>query len=386
MMPDYFHMIVLLGVLTMLVVALVNVMGFPTLRRERPPERAPMVSVLVPARNEEAVIDRALERLLKQDYPAYEIIVLDDNSTDRTRVVAGERARTDGRIRLLPGEELPRGWVGKSFACHQLAREAKGELLLYVDADTLLAPEAITGGVAELRRASADLLTVIPRQRMTSFWEKVLLPLLHFSTFCFLPMPLVSTTRSPKLAMANGQFMLFRREAYEAIGGHESVRGAMVEDVWLARRMKEAGRRLAIRYGGELVACRMYSSLAEIWAGFSKNLFPGLGYSVPMTAGVVLFSFLTSILPFFLLSHDLLLGQVGTGLTLLAAGEVGGILLIRLVFALRFDMDLWPILFHPLAMMVFIAIAINSALWVIAGQGSRWKGRVYDVGQNLVDH
>jgi chlorobactene glucosyltransferase len=273
--------------------------------------------------------------------------------------------------------------VGKAFACHQLAREAGGELLLYVDADTILAPEAISGGVAELKRVSADLLTVIPRQRMKSFWEKALLPLLHFSTLCFLPMPLVSRTRSPKLAMANGQFMLFGREEYEAMGGHESVRGAMVEDVWLARRVKERGRRLAIRYGGKLVACRMYSSFAGIWAGFSKNLFPGLGYSVPMTTAVVLFSVLTSVLPFFLFSGNLLLGQIGSDVMLLVAGEVGGILMIRLLFAFRFDMDLWPILLHPLAMILFVAIAINSALWVIAGQGSRWKGRVYGLPRNL---
>jgi chlorobactene glucosyltransferase len=342
--------------------------------------------VLLPARNEEAVIERALESIQQQDYPAFEVVVLDDNSSDRTGALAGERARDDRRIRLLRGEELAHGWVGKAFACHQLAREAKGDLLLYVDADTVLAPGAVSGGVEELHRSSADLLTVIPRQRMDSFWEKVLIPLLHFSTFCYLPMPLVSRTRSPRLAMANGQYMLFRRDAYERIGGHESVRGAIVEDVWLARRVKAEGLRLAIRYGGRLVGCRMYSSFREIWAGFSKNLFPGLGYSVPMVTGVILFSVLTSVLPFALLAQHLLLGEVGTGVGPIVAGQVGGILLIRLLLSLRFDMELWPILLHPLAMLVFIAIAVNSAFWVLAGKGSRWKGRLYGLRHDTLNN
>jgi chlorobactene glucosyltransferase len=385
MMVEYFHTILLLAVVVMLFMVLLNVLSFPTLRRGGPSATVPLVSVLMPARNEEGVIVRALEGILKQDYSAYEVVVLDDNSTDRTGALAGERAQVDDRLRLVQGGVLPRGWVGKAFACHQLAREARGDLLLYVDADTVLAPGAISGGVEELNRSSADLLTVIPRQRMHSVWEKILLPLLHFSTFCYLPMPLVSRTRSPKLAMANGQFMLFRREAYETIGGHESVRGAMVEDVWLARRVKEHGLQLAIRYGGELVECRMYSSLNEIWAGFSKNLFPGVGYSVPMITGVILFSILTSVLPFFLFAHFLLLGGIGTGFGPIVAGMVGGILLIRLLLSIRFDMNFWPILLHPMAMIVFCAIAVNSVLWVLAGRGSRWKGRVYGPRHDAVN-
>ncbi|MGB6122257.1 MAG: glycosyltransferase family 2 protein [Bacteroidota bacterium] len=385
MMMEYLHTILLVAIALMLLVVIVNVVGFPALRKRRPSAPVPLVSVLMPVRNEEAVIGRALEGVLKQDYPAYEVVVLDDNSTDRTGALAGERARVDARVRLVQGQKLPRGWVGKAFACHQLAREAKGDLLLFIDADTMLAPGAISGGVEELHRSSADLLTVIPRQHMSSFWEKVLLPLLHFSTFCYLPMPLVSRTRSPKLAMANGQFMLFRKVAYAAIGGHESVRDALVEDVWLARRVKEEGLRLAIRYGGELVECRMYTSLSEIWAGFSKNLFPGLGYSVPMITGVVLFSILTSVLSFVLLVHYLILGEIGAGVGLLVAGEAGGVLLIRLLLSLRFDMNLWPILLHPVAMLVFVAIAVNSALWVLTGRGSRWKGRVYGLRHDIAN-
>lgn len=381
-----YHDLILGALAVMLSVALVNVVAFRRLHRGAKPsgqEEAARLSVLIPARNEERTIGGALESLSRQDYPRMEILVLDDGSADGTADVVRERAAADTRIRLLEGAPLPPGWAGKSFACHQLAAAATGELLLFVDADTVHESWSVRAAVAERDRTGADLLSVIPSQTMESFWEKLLLPLLHYSTFCYLPMPLVTVTRSPKLAMANGQFMLFRREAYRAVGGHEAVKTALVEDVWLSRRIKQRGLRLVLRDGTGSVSARMYRSFREIWRGFSKNLFAGFSYSIPMIGGVILFNALTSVAPFGLLAAGLMAGGTPPPWLGMVAAQVAAVTAIRLALAFRFRLDLWSVALHPFAMGVFCAIALNSARWVLARGGARWKGRTYDFRNSI---
>ena len=379
MSSDILHGLILACIGTMGVVTVANLIGFRSLRPGAPPQRA-LISVLVPARNEEKNIGRLLDLLAAQDYGEYEVVVLDDQSEDRTSLIVGEHARTDPRFRLVTGRPLAPGWVGKAHACAQLATAARGEYLLFMDADTHPSPQALSAGLADMERTGADLLTAIPRQRTGSFWERVLLPILHFSTFSFLPMPLVAITRSPSLSMANGQYMLFRRSSYDAVGGHAAVRTALVEDVWLARRIKATGKKLIIRYGGDIISCRMYGNLREIWEGFSKNIFPGLDYSPVMLAGVVLFTLLSSVVPFILLGGAMA-GWTGPALPLL---EVALILAIRIGQALRFDLDLWPVVLHPLAMLMFVAIALNSFAWAVGRGGIRWKGRAYNLNNTRV--
>jgi chlorobactene glucosyltransferase len=383
-MMELYLLVVLGAIAVMSVITLVNVLTVRSLTPSEHPWDRPLVSVLIPARNEERSIGIALSTLAEQDYGNFEVVILDDNSDDATVAIASQWITRDRRFRIIKGSPLPEGWVGKSFACHQLFREARGRLLLFVDADTVHARHSLSAGVAELQRSGADLLTAIPRQRTETFWEHTLLPLLHFMTFAFLPMPLVSLVRDERLAMANGQYMLWKREAYQAVGGHEAVKAAMVEDVWLARRVKETGRRLAIRYGATAVSCRMYSSFADIWNGFSKNIFPGLGYSVPAVAAVVLFSFATSVLPFLMMIDVAATGGWTSIAAEIVAAQVALVLLIRFVLAIRFDMEIWSALLHPLAMAVLIGIMANSTRWVLAGEGSRWKGRVYNIRNLLV--
>ena len=379
-------LIVLAAITVMSVIALVNVLTVRSLAPGDHPWDRPLVSVLIPARNEERMIGIALSTLAEQDYGNFEVVILDDNSDDATFAIASQWVARDRRFRIVNGSTLPEGWVGKNFACHQLAREARGQLLLFVDADTVHSRHSLSAGVAELQRSGADLLTAIPRQRTETFWEHTLLPLLHFVTFAFLPLPLVSLVRDERLAIANGQYMLWKREAYQAVGGHEAVKAAMVEDVWLARRVKEVGRRLAIRYGATAVSCRMYASLSEIWDGFSKNIFPGLGYSVPAMAAVALFTFATSVLPFAMMIDVAATGGWTSIAAEIVAAQVGLILLMRFVLAIRFDMEIWSGLLHPLAMAVLICIMVNSTRWILAGEGPRWKGRVYDTRNQFVTH
>ncbi len=378
------HIVILVALGVMAGVTLLNLLTFRSVKRSLTPETTPFVSVLVPARNEERNIAKCLKSLLGQDYSHFEVIVLDDSSSDATFDIARSFAANDPRLRLLEGKPLPEGWTGKSFACHQLSQEAKGELLLFVDADTEHTPHSISASVAEMQRSRVDLLTLIPRQIMGTFWEKAILPLLHFSTFCFLPFPLVSLSKNPKFAMANGQFMLFKKRVYETIGGHKEVRTALVEDVWLSRLVKQHEFRLLVMDGARLVSCRMYTSLRGIWEGFSKNLFPGMRYSVPMIVAVIVFNFLTSVFPFLLLFFGLASSGADRWLSGFVAIELAVILAIRVALALRFQMSLPSVLIHPVAMSMLMGIAANSVRLVLVGGGSRWKGRAYDFRKQVV--
>jgi chlorobactene glucosyltransferase len=354
----------------------VNMIGFRKVRSVDPVGH-PLVSVLVPARNEERTIEGCVSTLVAQDYREIEVLVLDDHSDDATGAIVRSWEARDPRVRLLAGAPLPQGWVGKNYACHQLAEAARGDLLLFVDADMLHTPHAIRRTVGELQLRDAGLLSLIPHLQTRSFWEKAVLPLLLFVTMCFLPVPLVSPTRSSRFAMASGQFMLFRREVYRAIGGHAAVRSAIVEDVWLSRLVKLNHHRLVLLDGTAIAACRMYRSLREIWGGFSKNMFAGFRYSIPAIIAVMTFNALTSVLPFVLLPVAFIADW--SGLMLMGpAVAVGILMIIRLMIAIRFRLSVPFAVLHPLGMGVVIAIAANSCRWVIAGGGARWKGRRYD--------
>jgi chlorobactene glucosyltransferase len=375
MMELYHTMIlVLLGVMTLIV--FVNVLAVRRVDATQKPGASPFVSVLIPARNEAHRIEQCLRSLVAQRYPNFEIIVLDDRSEDETWQVLQRWEQDHPRVRALRGSPVPDGWVGKCFACHQLSRYAHGQVLLFTDADTVHSPTSLSSAVAALQRTGADLLTVLPRLRLETFWERIIMPMLHFVTFTVLPFPLVHRSRDPRFAMANGQFMLFRRLAYEAIGGHEAVKSALVEDVWLARRTKQCGFRLRVMDGVDIVATRMYTSLAEIWSGFSKNIFAGFQFSLPAIMAVVLMLFATSVLPFGFLLGSVLFSASSVWQES-AAVHVALILLMRIVLAQRFSLGIAPVLFHPLAMLMVIGIAMNSIRWALFANGLRWKGRVY---------
>jgi chlorobactene glucosyltransferase len=373
-----------LGVIALMgVIAAINVLTIRSLGHDALPADLPFVSVLIPARNEATSIGACLDGLTRQEYPHYEVIVLDDNSDDETGSIVRLWSNVDARIRLAQGSPLPPGWVGKNYACQQLARAAQGDVLLFVDADTTHGPGSISGGVAALERSGAGLVTVIPRQVLGTFWERTILPMLHFVTFCFLPLAAVHRLRNPRFAMANGQYLMFRKSAYRAIGGHASVKDVMVEDVWLSRRIKETGFSLRIMDGGSHVACRMYRSLEEIWRGFSKNLFAGFKFSVPAIAAVMLFNTLTSIVPYFSLLA-LLAGFLPPYLLPAVAAQVAMLVAIRTMLALRFRLGVLSGLLHPLGMAMVAGIAVNSVRWILFAGGTRWKGREYSYSKHIL--
>lgn len=354
-----------------------NLVSVKRIRRSDRPREFPFVSILVPARDEEQNIERCLRSLLAQTYPNFEVLVYDDDSSDRTPLLLQEMARGDARVRIFSGKELPRGWLGKCFACAELARAARGDLLLFTDADTAHEPESVAGSVAWLERERADLVTLITRLEMKSLAEKLVLPLVHFIAFAYLPFALIRKSRNTKIAIGNGQFMLFRRPAYERIGGHESVRHALVEDVWLARRVKAQGLQVEVLDGSEIVSCRMYRNAKEIWNGFSKNIFAAFNYSLPAIGLLILFNMVTYLVPPAILSVSLFKGGDGLSWIVLPGVHVLLPVLMRLALALRFRLGILSCFFHSIGMALLMGIALNSIRWILSGLGASWKGRVY---------
>jgi hypothetical protein len=268
-------------------ILLFNVVQFPVLRRPldpKPraasgpdePQPSASVSILVPIRNEAAGLQASIAAILRQG--ADELILLDDESTDGSGSLARSLVAAEPRARLVSGTPAPRGWVGKSWACHQLAAEASGSLLMFCDADVMLAAGAGETVLAEMRHQSADVFSVFPRQITATLGEHLITPLIDDVLLCFLPFVLLSA-RVPSAATANGSLLIFTRQAYDDLGGFAAVRGEIIEDVALARLARGAGLKLGLALGGEIVMTRMYDGYREACAGMARGLLPVTGGS-----------------------------------------------------------------------------------------------------------
>lgn len=360
---------------------------------------APLVSVLVPARNEARRISPCLVSLLAQDYPNYEIVVLDDHSEDSTAgVVLGlglSREKMSPR-RLIEGLPLPAGWTGKGWACHQLAAAARGEYLLFTDADTVHAPGALSACVGHAIDQQASMLSAWPRQETGTWSEKAVIPLVYVLLLGALPHRILhrlqrrpdyarrmSARGLATLGAANGQYILFRRDAYEAIGGHAAVRDHLVEDVALGRLVAARtaeGMRLINCDGSQLVRCRMYTSFAEVWEGFTKNLRAAFAesaatfwmFGVLQAVGLVL-PFVWACLPW-----------VSGRWWWLPVSQVVWLYALRAVLALRFRTSWTGVWLHPVGQALSLVIGLNS--WRLsARRGVTWKGRTYRMSEPVAD-
>jgi chlorobactene glucosyltransferase len=362
-------------VIGVLLVGLANVLaniGFSRWAARRAVADTPMVSVLLPARNEEANIQACVRSLLAQDYPCYEVVALDDDSSDATGALLDRMARDDARLRVLHHHSpLPAGVNGKSRACQILAEHARGEWLLFVDADTVHRPDSIRAGVARAQGLGVALLSVIPKQRMASWGERLFVPAGFALIYNVLSQWRVYLERRHRLlnAAAIGQYVLVRRDAYFACGGHNAIRSAILDDVALGRLFKQHGQRIAL-IEGDWVSCRMYRSFREVVEGFSKNAFAILFSSLPLSLAFLAACVGLFVWPPVAALVSILAGQpswpaiLAVALTVLDAGLV----------AWRIGQPWWVGLLYPAQFVIGMGILLNSMRWHYTGR-TRWKGR-----------
>lgn len=349
-----------------------------------PPTNAPLISVCVPARNEERNIRACVEAILAQDYPHFEIIVLDDRSTDATSDILRSLAVQHDKLNVISGSELPKGWAGKPHALFQVSAAARGNWLCFVDADTFLSPTTLSSCYAKAIETHADMFTIMTFQIMDSFWEKVVMPIVMTALSVAFSPRKVNDPKS-KDAIANGQFILIKRSVYEAIGGHESVKDQIVEDKAISEQVKWHGYRLIVANGYSIAKTRMYTSLPEMWEGWTKNIYLGLSdRPALMLLGVFGgFILLTAalVLPLWPLLGIFWYLQVGSWLALAVIVESLvlwlTIIYVRARVSTGMGISPWYAFTLPLGAAIFASMMFTSTWKVISGKGVTWKGRVY---------
>lgn len=328
------------------------------------------VSILVPLRNEERNISNLLASLKGLTYPHCHFLLLDDHSTDGTWSLLQKEIQSDKRFRVLKGKALPIGWVGKVHACHQLSQAAKGEYLLFIDADVQLHPDSIQHVLALAQREGAGLLTGFPRFITNPFLSKLLVPLQHFVVLFHLPLFLANKTNRPDTTAAHGAFLFFNRQDYKRIGGHRCVKTSLVEDVHLAREVKKAGGKVVLANITKYVTCNMYETNKEVWSGFIKNAFTGLNRSPFFVVLVASFYTVCYVLPFVWFLFSFWLGI-----------EYAVPFLITMIQRFYIDKitnsERGIFLLHPLAIISFIALLFSSMNTYYRKKQYEWKGRYY---------
>jgi chlorobactene glucosyltransferase len=359
-------------------ISVVNTLTFPRLgveHKDRAGRALPRVSILVPARDEAGVIGQTVAAILNQDYPGeQELIVLDDDSSDGTAQRAEHAAQGDPRLQVIAGLPLPLGWAGKSWACQQLAGHANGDLLVFADADVRWEPGALSSVVSWIEHSRADCFTVWPTQETHTWAERLVVPMMMFTIIAYLPEVCVRYVPWPVFAAANGQFMVFRRTAYERIGGHAAVQSSVVEDVSLAREVKRNSLRLVMCLGNRLVHGRMYKNWRQVRHGFAKNILAGHGGSPVFLVISALFHWLIFLLPWFWFLGGVLLRldwtMLSVPLAMIALG-VGA----RALSAAATRHILRDALLLPLSVVLITVIAAQSLWWHYRYGGPLWKGR-----------
>jgi chlorobactene glucosyltransferase len=353
---------------------------------EAPPAAGPLISVIIPARNEAGTIATVIRSILGSTYKPLELLVVDDRSTDETSAIVSGFSR-DPRLRLIPGKELPEGWYGKAWACYQGYRESCGELLLFTDADTRHHPELLEHAVGALLSERAELVTVSPRQRCITFWERTIMPQIWFLLALRYAPHSVNQSRRPRDVIANGQFILTPRLGYEKAGTHRAVRHEVAEDLALAQTYVRQGLKLHFAYAERLMETRMYNGLAPLVEGWSKNIYLGGRRSFPdepVLRALVPVMVATALLFWLIPPAVLVVSALNPDLMALS--------LLPAALALGLSAGFWMLicygmaipagygLAYPLGALMALFIALRS-IW----RGTRtveWRGRTYGADVN----
>lgn len=322
------------------------------------------VSILIPARDEAENIIQLLQSIKEQDYTNYEVIVLDDNSSDNTFELVEHFAVENHQFKIVSGNELPIGWLGKNYACHQLAKIATGKYFLFIDADEIIKKGLLNSLIFRVENNGLSLLSIFTNQIMLSFGEKLTVPLMHFILLNLLPLRLVKFSKNPAFSAASGQCMFFEASNYNENLWHQSVKNRVVEDVEIMKLVKQAGFKTEALLANGLIYCRMYKNLRESINGFSKNLLAGFGNNIII---LVLYQLLVISWPMFLIiNYDLHL--LVLPLTLIVLGRM-------MMSFLSGQNVVLNLILHPLQMLFFLFISIKSISNYLLKTGT-WKGRL----------
>jgi len=345
---------------------------------------APLVSVLVPARNEEQrVLEPCIRSILAQDYGNFEVIAVDDRSTDNTGTILKTLAMSDERLRVIEGEELPPGWLGKPYAMQQALSHARGEWILATDADMIFDAAALRTALDRVLETNEDALTLIPRFEAGSFWERVMIPTWEWVFLMFMIFYRINDPKSDGAA-AIGGFFLIRRTVLDRAGGYEALKDEVMEDVRLAARIKRVGARLMIERAPALIRTRMYTTFSEMWECSTKNWFSGVNFSFPLALACVVSMYLGGVVPPLLALVSVLatvLGiSAGLGLVIVAAGSTWLLqVLLMAIASKRSEVSVIYALTAPLGLALIYAMLFDSGIRITTGRGVTWKGRkIYD--------
>jgi chlorobactene glucosyltransferase len=347
---------------------------------------SPLVSVLVPARNEQhRVLAECISSILAQDYENFEVIAVNDRSTDSTVEILETFATSDARLRVINGEELPAGWLGKPYAMQQAFAHARGEWILATDADMIFHEAALRTAVHSTLQTKAEAMSLIPHFEASSFWERVMIPTWAWVFLLFTLLYRVRNPRSPG-AVGIGGFFLMRRSVLVGVGGYEALKDEVMEDVRLAEMIKRSGARLVTEYAPDLLSTRMYRNFGEMWECSTKNWFSGMKFSLPLALSGVVSMYSMCLVPPLI--------ALGSGIGI-AAGMSGDLWLLLIPAALSWVLQVLVLavasissrvspsyaLTAPLGLSLLYAMLFDSSMRITTGKGVTWKGRrIYEHG------
>ncbi|MEK4046329.1 glycosyltransferase family A protein [Paenibacillus sp. FSL H8-0048] len=337
--------------------------------------RSLRLSVLIPARNEADNIGDCLTSVMASCTGSIgaEIIVLDDSSADGTGAIAEETG--GGRVRVLKGRPLPEGWLGKSHACAQLAEAASGDWLLFLDADVRLQQGALQAALSAAEAAGGGMITGFPRQMTGTWLERLVVPLMVFTIICHLPIPLVRGSRDSRFVAAHGGFILIHRDSYDSCGGHEAIRSELVDDMALARAVKRSGGTVTLMDVTEQVFMRMYHNARQVWNGYRKNIYAGIGRNPLLLLGVLIVYLSLYVVPAAAVLYYGLSGEPGAALWPAAALLAG--LAVKRTSDAAGRQPFWFCLLLPASILCLSLIAVASWRGSRTRAGYEWKGRRY---------
>ncbi|MBC7996484.1 MAG: glycosyltransferase [Leptolyngbya sp.] len=379
---------------TMLIVCLTGLTHIFFMRFKRvglpsiPDERLPFVSVIIPARNEETKIARCLESLAQQDYPNYEIVIIDDRSTDRTGEIIAEIASRYPHVKFVKGREMPTGWLGKCNALVQAYPHTKGEWIIFADADTCHTHRSLRYALNYAITQKTAMISFMPIQELKTFWEQVVSPVLLGSFLVGDPMNTVNDPKDDR-AYAYGQYILIRRDVYDAVGGHRAVKDQILDDIMLARKVKSSGHQIMAADGSLLYKVRMYQNLETLWFGWTKNAYSLIECNIAYLALILILINTSLVGPFIHLAYvasEVAQGRPPASLHFIA--PLVGIELFMLAAWFGntkryYDGVTWLHFFYlPLGCMMVTAIYLRSAYLVLSGNNVSWKGRQYRVNSH----